>query len=71
MIHSPSECCLRENQDIKPQRKSLKDKKALKLKVYQAALQTSSDNKDKESNGDDQDSHSTSSRESTDSNTSA
>jgi len=56
---------------MKPQHKSLKDKKALKLKVYQAALQTSSDNKDKESNGDDQDSHSTSSRESTDSNTSA
>jgi hypothetical protein len=57
---------------MKPQRKSLKDKKALKLKVYQAALQTSSDdNEDKGSNYDDQDSHSTSSKESTDSNTSA
>jgi hypothetical protein len=56
---------------MKPQRKSLKDKKALKLKVYQAALQTSSDDKDKGSNDDGQDSHSTSSKESTDSNTSA
>jgi hypothetical protein len=56
---------------MKPQCKSLKDKKALKLKVYQAALQTSSDDEDKESNDDDQDSHSTSSKESTDFNISA
>jgi hypothetical protein len=63
-VHSPSEYCLRQSED-----KSLKDKKALKLKVYQAALQTSSE--DEGINSEDQDSHSTSLKESIDSNTSA
>jgi hypothetical protein len=68
-IHSPSECRLKQSGDAKPQHKSLKDKKALKLKVYQAALQTSSE--DEGSDNEDQDSHSMSSKESVDSNTSA